>query len=60
MSMGRATVNMIGNGVASVVLARWEGELDKATLRQRLGLPYAVATAPLEPVTAHSAHKSAD
>ena len=60
MSMGRATVNMIGNGVASVVLARWEGELDKATLRQRLGLPYAVATAPLEPVTARSAHKSAD
>jgi aerobic C4-dicarboxylate transport protein len=60
MSMGRATVNMIGNGVASVVLARWEGELDQATLRQRLGLPYAVATAPLEPVTAHSVHKSAD
>jgi aerobic C4-dicarboxylate transport protein len=60
MSMGRATVNMIGNGVASVVLARWEGELDKATLRQRLGLPYAVATAPLEPVTARSANKTAD
>jgi aerobic C4-dicarboxylate transport protein len=60
MSMGRATVNMIGNGVASVVLARWEGELDQATLRQRLGLPYAVATAPLEPVTARSVHKSAD
>ncbi len=60
MSMGRATVNMIGNGVASVVLARWEGELDKATLQERLGLPYAVATAPLEPVTARSANKTAD
>ncbi len=60
MSMGRATVNMIGNGVASVVLARWEGELDKTTLQERLGLPYAVATAPLEPVTARSANKTAD
>jgi aerobic C4-dicarboxylate transport protein len=60
MSMGRATVNMIGNGVASVVLARWEGELDKATLQERLGLPYALATAPLEPVTARSANKTAD
>ncbi len=36
MSMGRATVNMIGNGVASVVVARWEGELDKVTLQRNL------------------------
>jgi len=36
MSMGRATVNMIGNGVASVVVARWEGELDRATLQRNL------------------------
>jgi hypothetical protein len=42
------------------VLARWEGELDKATLQERLGLPYSVATAPLEPVTARSANKTAD
>ena len=27
LSMFRATVNMIGNGVATVVLARWEGEV---------------------------------
>jgi len=26
MSMFRAMVNMIGNGVATVVVARWEGE----------------------------------
>ena len=44
MSMGRATVNMIGNGVASVVLARWEGELDKVTLRRNLGLGFEAAT----------------
>jgi aerobic C4-dicarboxylate transport protein len=51
MSMARATTNMIANGVATVVIARWEHELDRATLRRNLGLPFAVATAPLEPAT---------
>ena len=37
MSMFRATVNVIGNGVATVVVARWERELDTETLRQKLG-----------------------
>ncbi|MFG1374833.1 dicarboxylate/amino acid:cation symporter [Xanthobacter oligotrophicus] len=32
MSEARALVNMIGNGVATVVMARWEGELDHARL----------------------------
>ncbi len=36
LSMFRALVNMIGNGVATLVLARWDGELDGETLRQRL------------------------
>ena len=36
MSMFRAVVNMIGNGVATVVVARWEHELDKATLRKNI------------------------
>lgn len=36
MSMARATVNMIGNGVATVVVSRWEKELDSATLKRRL------------------------
>jgi aerobic C4-dicarboxylate transport protein len=39
LSMFRALVNMIGNGVATLVLARWEGELDSETLRQRLARP---------------------
>lgn len=36
MSMFRALVNMIGNGVATLVVARWENELDVATLRRNL------------------------
>jgi aerobic C4-dicarboxylate transport protein len=39
LSMFRALVNMIGNGVATLVLARWEGELDGETLRQHLSRP---------------------
>jgi aerobic C4-dicarboxylate transport protein len=36
MSMFRAAVNMIGNGVATLVIARWEKEVDKRTLRIHL------------------------
>jgi aerobic C4-dicarboxylate transport protein len=36
MSMFRALVNMIGNGVATVVIARWEKELDRESLRRSL------------------------
>jgi aerobic C4-dicarboxylate transport protein len=36
MSMFRALVNMIGNGVATLVLARWEKEVDGATLQRNL------------------------
>ncbi|HVI08767.1 MAG TPA: dicarboxylate/amino acid:cation symporter [Candidatus Binatia bacterium] len=36
MSMFRGLVNMIGNGVATLVVARWENELGRDTLRSRL------------------------
>jgi Na+/H+-dicarboxylate symporter len=36
MSEARSITNFIGNGVAAVVVARWEGELDTARLRQEL------------------------
>jgi aerobic C4-dicarboxylate transport protein len=36
MSTGRALVNMIGNGVATIVIARSEKELDRATLNRNL------------------------
>jgi aerobic C4-dicarboxylate transport protein len=36
MSMFRALINMIGNGVATLVVARWEGELTPDDLRKNL------------------------
>jgi aerobic C4-dicarboxylate transport protein len=36
LSMARAAVNMIGNGVATVVVSRWEKELSVETLRKNL------------------------
>jgi len=43
MSMFRAVVNMIGNGVATVVVSRWENELDKATLQKNMAQSYTPA-----------------
>jgi aerobic C4-dicarboxylate transport protein len=37
MSEARAITNLIGNGVATLVIARWEGELDRERLRAALG-----------------------
>ena len=37
MSMFRAAINVFGNAVATVAVARWEKELDAATVRERLG-----------------------
>jgi aerobic C4-dicarboxylate transport protein len=36
LSMCRAVVNMIGNAVATLVIARWENELDRTALEQHL------------------------
>ena len=36
MSMFRALVNMVANGVATVVVSRWEREIDAKTLSSRL------------------------
>jgi len=37
MSECRALTNIIGNGVATIVVSRWENELDHDTLKVRLG-----------------------
>jgi aerobic C4-dicarboxylate transport protein len=36
MSEARAITNLIGNGVATIVVARWEGELDREVLTREL------------------------
>jgi aerobic C4-dicarboxylate transport protein len=36
MSMFRASINVIGNGVATLVVARWENEIDRESLRSKL------------------------
>jgi len=39
MSECRALCNLVGNGVATVVISRWEGELDRAQLHAALSNP---------------------
>ena len=39
MSECRALTNLIGNGVATVVISRWEGELDKDKLHEIMAHP---------------------
>jgi aerobic C4-dicarboxylate transport protein len=36
MSEARSLTNFVGNGVATIVVARWEGELDRAALTREL------------------------
>jgi aerobic C4-dicarboxylate transport protein len=54
MSECRALTNFVGNGVATLVVAKWEGELDMDTLKRELANPtplnaaaQAAATEPL-------------
>jgi len=42
MSECRALTNLIGNGVATVVISRWEGELDADKLHETMAHPLAV------------------
>lgn len=37
MSEARALTNLIGNAVATLIISRWEGELDEKKLRRELG-----------------------
>jgi aerobic C4-dicarboxylate transport protein len=39
MSECRALTNLVGNGVATIVISRWEGELDSVRLQQALARP---------------------
>lgn len=44
MSECRALTNLIGNGVATIVVSRWEGELDKTKLAEVMSHPVAIGT----------------
>ncbi|MGA8196956.1 MAG: dicarboxylate/amino acid:cation symporter [Acetobacteraceae bacterium] len=45
MSECRALTNLVGNGVATIVISRWENELDPAKLRDALAHPIAYGEA---------------
>jgi aerobic C4-dicarboxylate transport protein len=42
MSECRALTNLIGNGVATIVISRWEGELDAQKLHETMAHPITV------------------
>jgi aerobic C4-dicarboxylate transport protein len=42
MSECRALTNLIGNGVATIVISRWEGELDPVKLHETMAHPVAI------------------
>jgi aerobic C4-dicarboxylate transport protein len=46
MSECRALTNFVGNGVAAIVVSKWEGELDMETMQRELANP----SAPHEPL----------
>jgi aerobic C4-dicarboxylate transport protein len=48
MSECRALTNLVGNGVATIVVSAWEGELDRARLRQAMARPSELGTAVAE------------
>ncbi|MDR0184884.1 dicarboxylate/amino acid:cation symporter [Lysobacter arvi] len=50
MSEARAITNIIGNGVATIVVARWENDLDRDRLEQELRHPGSSANAPQQAV----------
>jgi aerobic C4-dicarboxylate transport protein len=48
MSECRALTNFVGNGVAAIVVSKWEGELDTATMQRELANPSATNEAVVE------------
>ncbi|KRB84162.1 dicarboxylate/amino acid:cation symporter [Duganella sp. Root198D2] len=59
MSECRALTNFVGNGVATLVVAKWEGELDMDTLKRELANPTPL-NAPAQPVAAEALAATAE
>jgi len=54
MSEARALTNLVGNGVATIVVAGWENELDRERLKRELAAgPDAAVAAPLQASLGH-------
>ena len=48
LDMGRTATNVIGNGIATAVVAKWEGALGPPLPEEELATPVAAAAAPAE------------
>jgi aerobic C4-dicarboxylate transport protein len=59
MSEARALTNFIGNGVAAVVVSKWENELDMETMQRELANPSPMGEAHAAPAIAPAAAKAA-
>jgi aerobic C4-dicarboxylate transport protein len=57
MSEARALVNMIGNGVAAIVMAKWDGELDQVRLNAALSGDLLRCTETVDPADAVSSSR---
>ncbi len=55
MSEARALTNLVGNGVATIVVGKWEGELDEAVLERELAAGPDAAPSPAPTATAGDA-----
>ncbi len=57
MSEARALTNLVGNGVATLVVAKWTGDLDRDRLTRELDQPSAIElSAPEVEADEHTAH----
>lgn len=59
LNEARAVTNLIGNGVATIVVARWEGALDMETARAVLNRETGTGLGTLEPLAHESAAQPA-
>ncbi|KQZ32484.1 dicarboxylate/amino acid:cation symporter [Duganella sp. Root1480D1] len=59
MSECRALTNFVGNGVATLVVAKWEGELDMDTLKRELANPTPL-NAPAQPAATEALAATAE
>ncbi|MHA3771207.1 dicarboxylate/amino acid:cation symporter [Verrucomicrobiota bacterium sgz303538] len=60
MSECRAVTNFIGNGVATLVISRWEGEVSREQLNARMQQPKSITDLTMEEVTSEGHARPVD